>query len=51
MLSVKKRVFRVSMPGRDDYLVVDVSAAGVSFANVFLIVSSTQLADENFAAL
>ncbi len=48
-IAVKKRTFRVSKPGRDDYLVVDIAAPGSAYADVLLIIGSIYLADGNFS--
>lgn len=47
-IRVRKRTFRVSKPGRYDVLVVDVDAGSEVHRELWLIVDSSFLAEENF---
>jgi hypothetical protein len=48
---IKKKIFRVSKPGRDDYLVVDVISQDGAHRGVWLIVGSLFLTGENFVGI
>lgn len=45
---MKKRTFRISKPGRDDYLVVDVITSSGVHRDILLIAGSLFLTDKNF---
>jgi len=50
-MSVKRRTFSVSKPGRDDYLVVDISAPQSTYSDILLIIGSIYLAEGYFSGV